>query len=69
MADPVPVTPAAGPVVVTLPAEIDMANSGQVRRELYAALATGVAVVVAGMTATTFCDTMGFRALVMAHAV
>jgi anti-sigma B factor antagonist len=67
MADPVPVTPAqAGPAVVVLPVEIDMANAHQVRQELYSALATGVAVVVADMTATTFCDSMGCRTLVMA---
>ena len=52
--------------MVALPAEIDIANAHQVRQELYCALATGVAVVVADMTATTFCDSMGFRALVMA---
>jgi anti-sigma B factor antagonist len=68
MADPVRVLPAeAGPVVVVLPAEIDVANASQVRQQLYSALATGVAVVVADMTATTFCDSMGIRTLFMAH--
>jgi anti-sigma B factor antagonist len=68
MADPVPVPAAeAGPVVITLPAEIDAANGSEVREQLYSALATGVAVVVADMTVTTFCDTLGVRALVMAH--
>jgi anti-sigma B factor antagonist len=68
MADPVPVLPAQpGPVVVALPVEIDIANARRVRQELYSALATGAAVVVADMTATTFCDSMGCRALIMAH--
>jgi anti-sigma B factor antagonist len=68
MADPVIVTPDHSQLaVVALPAEIDVANYRQVRRELYSALATGVAVVVADMTATTCCDSMGFRTLVLAH--
>jgi len=68
MADSAPVTPAQpGPAVVVLPAEIDVANVRQLRQELSSALATGVAVVVADMTATTFCDSMGIRTLFMAH--
>jgi anti-anti-sigma factor len=68
MADPEPLIPThPHPAVVTLPGEIDMTNAHQVRQWLYAALATGTAVVVADMTATRFCDTMGLRALVLAH--
>jgi anti-sigma B factor antagonist len=68
MAEPIPVPPAeAGPVVVALPAEIDVANARQVRQELNSALDSEAAVVVADMPATTFCDTMGCRALIMAH--
>lgn len=68
MADPEPVTPAhLQPVVVTLPGEIDMTNACQVRQRLYAALAAGTPIVVADMTATRFCDSMGLRALVLAH--
>ena len=37
------------------------------RQQLYSALASGVAIVVADMTATTFCDSVGCRALVTAH--
>lgn len=55
------------PTVVTLPAEIDMANAGLVDADLQAAFASGATVVVADMTATTFCDAMGVRALVRAH--
>ena len=57
----------AGPMVVTLPAEIDVANADGVGAELQAAFAPGVTVVVADMTATTFCDSRGIRALVLAH--
>jgi anti-sigma B factor antagonist len=53
--------------VVTLPAEIDMANADQIGRQLDAALAPGVATVVADMTATRFCDTSCIRLLVLAH--
>lgn len=54
-------------VVVTLPAEIDLENADQIGRQLVAALAPGVAIVVADMTATRFCDTSGVRMLVLAH--
>jgi anti-anti-sigma factor len=55
------------PTVVTLPAEIDMANADRVGADLLAALAPGVTTVVADMTATTFCGSSGVRALVLAH--
>jgi anti-sigma B factor antagonist len=55
------------PAVVTLPAEIDMANADHIGADLQAALAAGVTTVVADMTATTFCDSRGIHALVMAH--
>ena len=68
MADIEPVTPArAQPVVVTLPREIDMTNACQVSHRLCAALSAGAPIVVADMTATRFCDSMGLRALVLAH--
>ena len=54
------------PTVVTLPAEIDMANADRVGADLQAAFAPGV-TVVADMTATTFCDSRGIHALVLAH--
>ena len=61
-------TPAqAQPVIVRLPAEIDMANADSIGEELAAASAPGVAVVIADMTATTFCDSMGMRMLVLAR--
>jgi anti-sigma B factor antagonist len=55
------------PTVITLPAEIDMANADRVVADLQAAFAPGVTTVVADMTTTTFCDSRGIHALVMAH--
>jgi anti-anti-sigma factor len=55
------------PAVIALPAEIDMANAHRVGVEFETAFASGAAVVVADMTATTFCDSMGIRALMLAH--
>jgi anti-anti-sigma factor len=63
-----PLTPVpAPPVVVTLPAEVDIANAGAVGEQLAAALVPGVRVVIADMTATTFCDSRGVRMLVLAQ--
>jgi anti-anti-sigma factor len=68
VADTEPVTPAlVHPVIVTLPAEIDVANADAVGDRLAAALAPGVKVVIADMTATTFCDTLAVRMLVLAQ--
>lgn len=61
-----PAQAAAQPTVVTLPAEMDMANAARVDADLQAAFASAV-TVVADMTATTFCDAMGIRALVRAQ--
>jgi len=56
-----------GPVVVTLPAEIDVTNSDAVYQELIAACAPGARTVVADLTATSFCDSSGVHAVVRAH--
>lgn len=58
----------ATPAVVSLPAEIDITNAGQVYDRLMAAAATGAPVVIADCTATVFCDVAGVRRLVMGHA-
>lgn len=50
-----------------MPAEIDVDNADGVCAGLRAAVAPGVTIVVADMTATTFCDTRGIGALVLAH--
>jgi anti-sigma B factor antagonist len=55
------------PVVVELPAEIDVTNSEQVYQQLVEVLAPGVDTVVADMTATVFCDSSGISQLVLAH--
>jgi anti-anti-sigma factor len=63
--------PATGtwPVLVALPAEIDLDNARDVRNQITgAALRPGVTIVIADLTATTFCDSMGARALVQGHS-
>ena len=57
----------AKPAVVVLPAEIDVTNSELAFGLLAAALTPGVPLVIADLTATSFCDTSGVRALVQAH--
>ena len=67
MTDTEPVTPAQPrPVVVTLPGEIDMANADSAYMQIAAEFARVTQVVIADMTATRFCDTLGTRALVQA---
>jgi anti-sigma B factor antagonist len=55
------------PTVVRLPAEIDTTNAHRVGDDLQAAFAAGATTVVADMTGTTFCDSLGIRALVLAR--
>jgi anti-sigma B factor antagonist len=55
------------PVVVALPAEIDMANADSVAEQLRSAFTPGLTMVVADMTFTMFCDSYGMRSLVLAH--
>jgi anti-sigma B factor antagonist len=55
------------PVVVELPAEIDVTNSEQVYEQLVAVLAPGVDTVVADLTATIFCDSSGVHAIMHAY--
>jgi anti-sigma B factor antagonist len=55
------------PVVVELPAEIDVTNSEQVYQQLIAALAPDTTTVVADMTATIFCDSSGVHAIMHAY--
>ena len=46
--------PAPAPAVVSLPGEIDVTNAGEVLVLLAAAVAPGVTVVIADLTATAF---------------
>jgi anti-sigma B factor antagonist len=55
------------PVVVVLPAEIDVTNSEQVYEQLVAVLAPGVDTVIADMTSTVFCDSSGVHAIMHAY--
>ncbi|MGD0373702.1 MAG: STAS domain-containing protein [Streptosporangiaceae bacterium] len=55
------------PVIVPLPAEIDIANGDDVGVRLRAAFAPRVAVVIADLGLTVFCDCAGVRHLLLAH--
>src|ERR1700742_2676568 len=55
------------PVIVVLPAEIDVTNSDGVYQQLLAALTPGVGTVIADMTSTSFCDSSGVHAIMRAH--
>lgn len=54
-------------VVITLPEEIDVTNSPGLCETLAEAISRHPAVVVADMTATTFCDSSGMGAIVAAY--
>jgi anti-sigma B factor antagonist len=58
--------PAAAPVIVALPAEIDIANCDSVAATLAASI-DNAAVVIADMTTTSFCDSAGMQALLAGH--
>jgi anti-anti-sigma factor len=55
------------PVVVALPAEVDISNAEGIGEALRAAFAPGVRTVIADMTGTRFCDSTGISMLVLAH--
>jgi anti-anti-sigma factor len=55
------------PVIVSLPAEIDVANAEDVGEQLRAAFVPGVTVVIADLSSTVFCDASGARQLLIAH--
>jgi anti-sigma B factor antagonist len=55
------------PVVVALPAEIDVTNSEEVYEQLVAVFAPGVSTVIADMTSTIFCDSSGVHAIMHAY--
>jgi anti-anti-sigma factor len=54
-------------VVITLPEEIDVTNSARLREALLAVIGRRPAVVIADMSATTFCDSSGVNAVVTAY--
>lgn len=55
------------PVVVALPAEIDLTNVERVYDQLYAAVVSGAPIIIADFTATAICDSAGVRRLLMIH--
>jgi STAS domain-containing protein len=54
-----PVRQVGGLPVITSPAEIDIANAGELRGALLAAAKRGDASVVVDMSGTAFCDSTG----------
>jgi anti-sigma B factor antagonist len=55
------------PVVVALPAEIDVTNSEEIYEQLVAAFVPGVDTVIADMMSTAFCDSSGVHAIMHAY--
>ena len=53
--------------VVTLPEEIDMSNGAAVQEGLLDLVAQRPETMVVDMSATTFCDSAGVRAVMLAH--
>ena len=54
------------PVVIALPAEIDVTNAAGILDLITAACAPGVPVVIADLTGTSFCDSAGLNHLIQA---
>jgi anti-anti-sigma factor len=50
--------------VVTMPAEIDIANASRLAAELDTVIKPGVTALVIDMTSTTFCDSQGVNVIV-----
>jgi anti-anti-sigma factor len=65
--EPVPIRWTLRGAVVTLPEEIDSANSELVHAALSNALTAAPAVLVADMARTTYCCSEGLRALLTVH--
>ena len=57
----------AGPVIVTLPPEIDMSNARSVAAQLAEPLSQGARLLIADLSATVFCDSSGMRNLLLAQ--
>jgi anti-sigma B factor antagonist len=56
------------PAIVSMPAEIDMTNTADVSADLARAITASARIVIADLSATTFCDSSGIRTLlVTAH--
>jgi anti-sigma B factor antagonist len=57
----------AQPLVLELPREIDLTNAEEVLGELAEAITAAAGPVIADLSATRFCDSYGFRILLVAH--
>jgi anti-sigma B factor antagonist len=53
--------------VVTVPAEVDVTNTDEVRRALLSAASQNVPVLIIDMSATTFCDSTGVQAIIATY--
>jgi anti-sigma B factor antagonist len=53
--------------VITMPAEIDATNAGQIRQALLSAASHRMAVLIIDMSETTFRDSAGVNAIIAAH--
>jgi anti-sigma B factor antagonist len=53
--------------VVVLPTEVDASIADLLRQDLIAAFDQGVAILIADMSATTFCDSTALGALIGVH--
>ena len=53
--------------MVTLPTEIDAVNAGQISVALESAARHDAAVLIIDMSQTTFCDSAGVNAIIVAH--
>jgi anti-anti-sigma factor len=67
MGDQYPAPEETQAAIVRMPDEIDIANAAELLAELASACDSGVTLVVADMTQTTFCDASGARVLVIAQ--
>ncbi|MBO0810285.1 MAG: STAS domain-containing protein [Actinobacteria bacterium] len=53
--------------VITLPSEVDTSNGDQIRSDLLTAIDQGAAPLIVDLSATTFCDSAGVKAIVSAY--
>jgi anti-sigma B factor antagonist len=61
------VSPLVVPEIVVFPPEVDISNAARFGADLLAEFRPGVAVVIADMTLTEFCDSSGIRQLLIAN--
>lgn len=60
------ITPRQPPQTIAFPPEVDISNCIRLGAELHAAIRPGVAIVIADLTLTEFCDSAGVGVLVKA---